>query len=33
MSNATYVYDGTEKSAKVSGELPGGITVSYTGNG
>ena len=30
--NATYTYDGTEKTLVISGTLPGGMTVTYTTN-
>ena len=32
LENATFTYDGAEKSIKVSGNLPEGITVEYTDN-
>ena len=32
-NNATYTYDGTAKSLAISGTLPDGVTVEYTGNG
>ena len=31
--NATYTYDGGEKSLAISGTLPSGVTVTYTNNG
>ncbi len=30
--NATYTYDGTEKSIEITGDLPSGVSVSYTNN-
>jgi len=30
--DATYVYDGTEKTVEITGELPEGVTVSYENN-
>ena len=31
--NATYTYDGNEKTLAISGTLPSGVTVTYTNNG
>ena len=31
--NATYTYDGSEKTLAISGTLPSGVTVTYTNNG
>jgi hypothetical protein len=31
-TNATYVYDGTEKTLTISGDLPEGVSVSYSAN-
>jgi hypothetical protein len=33
LANASFVYDGDAKSLAVSGDIPTGVTVSYTGNG
>ena len=32
-NDATFTYDGTKKTIKVTGTLPSGVTVTYTGNG
>ncbi|WP_270090706.1 autotransporter-associated beta strand repeat-containing protein [Sphingobacterium sp. SYP-B4668] len=33
LANATFVYDGTSKSLAITGALPTGVTVNYSGNG
>ncbi|EFK57891.1 bacterial surface protein 26-residue PARCEL repeat (3 repeats) [Sphingobacterium spiritivorum ATCC 33861] len=33
LHDATFTYDGSRKSILISGDLPAGVTVTYTGNG
>ena len=33
LENGNFVYDGTEKSIEVTGDVPAGVSVSYAGNG
>ena len=33
LENGNFVYDGTEKSIEVIGDVPAGVSVSYAGNG